>query len=201
MIAGWHSVRMPAPGAPRPEGRPPVVAAALAGLLVAGFLYAWQGRSSGTCCGGVYALTVRELLDGRDLYAQVVDTQPPPLFLLAPLAIEDSVWSLRAALGLLSLLTAVLVALCTWPLRGRRWANPPFAGPSGWPQSAGPCGRGFDRERGSGIGDGPDGDQRGPEGQARRAQRLAFRRRQLRRDGPWALLLRRRVGMEEATAS
>ncbi len=69
----------------------------------------------------MYALTSRLLLDGEDLYGDIVVAQPPLMFLVggAALALEDSLSWLRLAVGGLQALTAGLVAVAVWRLTGK----------------------------------------------------------------------------------
>jgi len=94
-------------------------ASALAVLLA--LLHAWRDLDYWNYSEGVYALTSRLLLAGDDLYGDVVVAQPPLMFLVggAALALEDSILSLRLAVGGLQALTAALAAYAVWRLTGK----------------------------------------------------------------------------------
>ena len=65
---------------------------------------------------GTYALTARSLLNGGDLYGDVVVAQPPVLFVVGAgvLAIGDSLEVLRAVMVALQLLALALLAAAVW---------------------------------------------------------------------------------------
>lgn len=101
---------------------------ALAGLALAIVLSAlvmatrWHqdwGDSEGT-----YALTARSLLNGGDLYGDVVVAQPPVLFVVGAgvLAIGDSLEVLRAVMVALQLLALALLAAAVWRMTRSQWA-------------------------------------------------------------------------------
>lgn len=94
-------------------------AAALAVLLA--LLHAWRDLDYWNYSEGVYALTSRLLLDGDDLYGDVVVAQPPLMFFVggAALALEDSLSWLRLAVGGVQAVTAALVACAVWRLTSR----------------------------------------------------------------------------------
>jgi hypothetical protein len=91
-------------------------------LLALGLL---RGDAFWSTSDGVYALTARQLLDGLGIYTEVAAAQPPPVYLVgaALLGIDDSLTTLRAGLELVTLVTALLVALATWRLTGRAWLS------------------------------------------------------------------------------
>lgn len=98
-----------------------LAAAALSGAAVAvllALLHRWRDLDYSNYSEGVYALTSRLLLDGEDLYGEVVVAQPPVMILVggALLAIEDSITWLRLAVGMLQALTAGLAGLAVWRL-------------------------------------------------------------------------------------
>jgi hypothetical protein len=90
----------------------------LGGAALSAALFVWQGNSYWSYSEGVYAETARSLLHGGDLYGQVAAAQPPPLFFAgaAVLALSDSIWSLRAVLGVVTLIEGGLVAISVWRL-------------------------------------------------------------------------------------
>lgn len=89
-------------------------------LLVLALLHRWRSLDYWNYSEGVYALISRLLLNGGDLYGDVVVAQPPVMFLAgaAMLAVNDSIEWLRLAVGTLQLVTAGLVALAVWRLTG-----------------------------------------------------------------------------------
>ncbi len=106
---------------PRAAARTPIAALG-ACAAVAGLLLAWAGRSYWNYSDGVYAYSARALLEGRELYADLVAAQPPPISYagVPVLAVADSVWALRAVLALLAAATGWLVARATLRLTGHR---------------------------------------------------------------------------------
>lgn len=103
----------------------PLAAGLLAGVACLVALHAWRDVGYWNYSEGVYALTSRLLLDGEDLYGDIVVAQPPVIFLLGAgfLALEDSITWLRLGLGLVQLATALLAGLVVWRLTGRAWAS------------------------------------------------------------------------------
>jgi len=108
--------------------RPPVPERRLTMLLAAGMLAAalvalhvWRDLDYWNYSEGVYALTSRLLLDGNDLYGDVVVAQPPVMFLAggALLAVDDSITWLRLGMGAVQALTAALAAVAVWRLTGK----------------------------------------------------------------------------------
>lgn len=99
-------------------------AALAAGALALLGLHEWRGVEYWNYSEGVYAYTSRMLLDGFDVYGDVVAAQPPWQFIVGAglLAIEDSIGFLRLAVGLVQLAGGALAALVTWRLTGNRWA-------------------------------------------------------------------------------
>jgi len=99
----------------------PGVAAGLAALAA---LHEWRGLDYWNYSEGVYAYTARMLLDGFDLYGDVVVAQPPWQFLAgaAVLAIDDSIGFLRLAVGALQLAGGVLAGVLVWRLTASRRA-------------------------------------------------------------------------------
>lgn len=98
-----------------------------AGLLACGLVVILQvvrGHADWGPSEGVYALSSRLLLDGGDLYGGLVASQPPWVYLFGavPLAIHDSLDSLRIACGLLQVLTGLLAGEAVWRLTGNRVA-------------------------------------------------------------------------------
>jgi len=111
--------------------RPPVPERRLTMLLAAGMLAAalvalhvWRDLDYWNYSEGVYALTSRLLLDGNDLYGDVVVAQPPVMFLAggALLAVDDSITWLRLGMGAVQALTAALAAVAVWRLTGKALA-------------------------------------------------------------------------------
>jgi hypothetical protein len=114
------------PGADRPAHQPRrdrLVAALLACALIV-LLERVRGHADWGPSEGVYALTSRLLLHGGDLYGGLVASQPPWVYLFGavPLAIHDSLDTLRLACGLLQVLTAVLAGAVVWRLTANRLA-------------------------------------------------------------------------------
>src|SRR5919197_1333596 len=97
----------------------------LIAVAVCAALYAWQGDAYWSYSEGVYAETARELVDGADLYDDVAVAQPPPVILAgaAVLEVDDSIWALRAAIGIVAFLGGAMVALAVWRLTGSRAAS------------------------------------------------------------------------------
>jgi hypothetical protein len=87
-------------------------------------LRAWQGDAYWSYSDGVYALSARLLLHGRDLYHDLAAAQPPPVFYAGGLvlAVHDSLGALRIALSAVDLVTATLVLAATWRLTAHRAA-------------------------------------------------------------------------------
>jgi hypothetical protein len=79
----------------------------------------WNGSE------GTYALTARALLNGGDLYGDVVVAHPPGLFVVGAgvLALDDSLDLLRAAMVALQLGALMLLATATVRMTGARWAG------------------------------------------------------------------------------
>jgi hypothetical protein len=73
---------------------------------------------------GVYLQTAHQLLHGARLYDDVVAAQTPPLYLLGAgaLAIDDALWPVRLALGVVQLGGAVLGGVLVWRLSASRAA-------------------------------------------------------------------------------
>jgi hypothetical protein len=73
---------------------------------------------------GVYALSSRLLLHGADLYDGLVASQPPWVYLFGviPLAVHDSIDTLRLACGLLQVATGLVAAEAVWRLTANRRA-------------------------------------------------------------------------------
>ena len=94
----------------------------LAVVLIA--LHAWRDLDYWNYSEGVYVLTSRLLLDGNDLYGDVVVAQPPVMFLAggALLAVDDSITWLRLGMGAVQALTAALAAVAVWRLTGKALA-------------------------------------------------------------------------------
>jgi Glycosyltransferase family 87 len=105
------------------SGRLPPAGLALAvGLSALVMAVRWHqdwGDSEGT-----YALTARSLLNGGDLYGEIVVAQPPVLFVVGAgvLAIGDSLELLRAVMVALQLLALALLATAVWRMTRSRWA-------------------------------------------------------------------------------
>jgi len=116
---------MPAVGV-RPSGAPstergparPLAAGLLLGALVLAALQTWRGLEYWNYSEGVYALTARLLLEGRDVYGEVVVAQPPGVVLAggALLALDDSLGWLRLGVGALQLAGGGLAATAAWRL-------------------------------------------------------------------------------------
>src|SRR3954447_10728421 len=96
----------------RPGGRLLAAWCVLAAAVLLA-LAAWQGQSYWEYSDGVYALSARQLLDGRALYEDFAAAQPPPLYLLgaAALAISDAPGAIRALMTLCEAATSLLVLL------------------------------------------------------------------------------------------
>lgn len=99
----------------------------LAGLLAlaaAVVLEVVRGHADWGPSEGVYALTSRLLLHGGDLYGGLVASQPPWVYLFGavPLAVHDSLDTLRFACGLLQVLTGLLAGEVVWRLTANRAA-------------------------------------------------------------------------------
>lgn len=97
--------------------------ALVGGLVELALLAVWQRNGYWDFSDGVYAQSARELLEGLTPYRDFAAAQPPPVYLVgaALLVIHDGLSALRLGLGLLDLLTAALVGVCTWRLSRRRW--------------------------------------------------------------------------------
>ena len=103
---------------------PAAAIGAVLGLVVLAVLHVAHGRSYWSFSEGVYALTSRLLLDGHDLYGDVVVAQPPVLFVVGAgfLGISDTIEGLRLLVGLLQLAGGVLAAVTLARLgAGRAW--------------------------------------------------------------------------------
>ena len=98
---------------------------AVAVLVEAALLAVWQRNAFWEVSDGVYAATARAWLNGHALYRNVAAAQPPPVYVFGALmlAIHDGLASLRAGLGLVNAVTALLTASCVWRLTGRRDAT------------------------------------------------------------------------------
>ena len=94
----------------------PALAYVLAGTALGAALFVWQGDSYWSYSEGVYAETAREFLHGASIYRHVAVAQPPLVIVSgsAILAISDSIWALRAVLGVVDLITGALVAVSVW---------------------------------------------------------------------------------------
>lgn len=95
------------------------LAVTLSALLMAVRWHQDWGDSEGT-----YALTARSLLNGGDLYGEVVVAQPPVLFVVGAgvLALGDSIELLRAVMVALQLVALALLATAVWRMTRSRWA-------------------------------------------------------------------------------
>lgn len=93
--------------------------AALLGAAI--FAIRWQ--QDWNLSEGTYALTARALLEGGDLYGQIVVAQPPLMFGFGSLVLYavDSLDALRAAVALLQLVSLTLLAVMTRRVTGS-WA-------------------------------------------------------------------------------
>lgn len=100
------------------------VLAALLACALALALQALRGHADWNPSEGVYALTARLLLDGRDLYGGLIASQPPWVYLFGAgaLWVDDSIDALRLACGLLQVLTGMLTAQVVWRLTAGRVA-------------------------------------------------------------------------------
>lgn len=98
-----------------------MAAYALLAVAVLAALYFWEGRSYIDQSDGVYAYTARAALDGRELYGEIAAAQPPVIYWVGEgiLAVNDSVWGLRAGLSVVLLVTSALVAFAVWRLTAR----------------------------------------------------------------------------------
>jgi len=96
----------------------------LAALTLGIVLEVVRGHADWGPSEGVYALTSRLLLDGGDIYGDLVASQPPWVYLFGaiPLAIFDSLDALRFACGLLQVLTGLLAMEAVWRLTADRRA-------------------------------------------------------------------------------
>lgn len=106
--------------------RPPAVLLAGVALGLPAFagLHEWRGVGYWNYSEGVYALTARLLVDGRDVWGGVVAAQPPWQFLYggALLVVSDSIEWLRAGVGLLQLAGGLIAGAIVWRLTGSRLA-------------------------------------------------------------------------------
>ncbi len=107
---------------PRPRGDR--IAAALLACAFAVLLELARGHADWGPSEGVYALSSRLLLHGGDLYGGLVASQPPWVYLFGavPLAIHDSLDSLRLACGLLQVVAGLLAGEIVWRLTADRRA-------------------------------------------------------------------------------
>ena len=89
-------------------------------MLVA--LGLWQGQGYWEYSDGVYSLSARYVLDGRELYSDFAAAQPPSLFYVgaAVLAIDDSATAIRVAMAACKAVVSLLVLVAVWRLTGRR---------------------------------------------------------------------------------
>lgn len=94
------------------------LAGLLLGALVLVLLHAWRGLEYWNYSEGVYALTARFLLEGRDVYGDVIVAQPPGMVLAGGglLAVDDSLGWLRLGTGALQLAAGGLAGLAVWRL-------------------------------------------------------------------------------------
>ena len=99
-------------------------AAGLAALAVAVLLERIRGHADWGPSEGVYALSSRLLLHGAGLYHGLIASQPPWVYLFGavPLAIHDSLDTLRFACGLLQVGAGLLAAEAVWRLTADRRA-------------------------------------------------------------------------------
>lgn len=106
-----------------PAGRVLLAWAGLAAITLVA-LAAWQGQSYWEYSDGVYALSARQVLDGKALYEDFAGAQPPPLYLLgaAALAISDTPGAIRALMALCEAATSLLVLLAVHRLTRSRAA-------------------------------------------------------------------------------
>jgi hypothetical protein len=121
-MTSGHAEDDPSPDA-APAGRPPLLVLWLAlTALVLVALGVWQGQSYWEYSDGVYSLSARYLLDGRELYSDFAAAQPPSLFYVgaAVLAIDDSATAIRVAMAGCSAVLSLLVLVAVWRLTGRR---------------------------------------------------------------------------------
>lgn len=74
---------------------------------------------------GTYALTARALLDGGDLYGDLVVAHPPLMFVFGAgvLALGDGLDLLRIVVGVLQLAALGLLSAVVWRLTRSRWAT------------------------------------------------------------------------------
>lgn len=101
---------------------PGTLVVATLGLAILVALGVWQGQGYWEYSDGVYSLTARLILEGRELYREVAGAQPPTLFYLAAgvLAVDDSPTAIRVAMAGYKAATAVLVGVAVWRLTRRR---------------------------------------------------------------------------------
>lgn len=92
--------------------------------LFSAAIFAARWRQDWNLSEGTYALTARALLDGGDLYGQIVVAQPPLMFGFGALVLQavDSLDALRAAVVLLQLLSLAMLAVITLRVTGSRGA-------------------------------------------------------------------------------
>ncbi|MCK9250112.1 MAG: hypothetical protein M0P31_14200 [Solirubrobacteraceae bacterium] len=111
---------------------PAPVVGGVIGLMVLVVLHVVRGVEYWNFSEGVYAFTARLLLDGHDVYGDVVAAQPPVMLLAGAgiLAVSDTIEGLRAGVALLQLAGGVLAALTAARLgASRAWvvATPALA--------------------------------------------------------------------------
>lgn len=106
------------------------LAAALLALALAVLLELIRGHADWGPSEGVYVLTSRLLLNGGELYGELVASQPPWTYLFgtAVLAIHDSLDAIRFGCGLLQVLAGVIAAEAVWRLTTNRLAAIATAG-------------------------------------------------------------------------
>lgn len=94
---------------------------AVAAVAIVALEHLWRGESYWNFSEGVYLMTSRAVLDGRELYADVVAAQPPPLFYIGAglMGISDSLLFVRGALGLSTVAVGALVAAIVSRVTGR----------------------------------------------------------------------------------
>lgn len=107
-----------------PWSKRPALAGLALAIVLSALVMATRWHQDWGDSEGTYALTARSLLNGGDLYGDVVVAQPPVLFVVGAgvLAIGDSLEVLRAVMVALQLLALALLAAAVWRMTRSQWA-------------------------------------------------------------------------------